>query len=176
MLCLLLISLPSGGHPMKHYWLPHELEACWSLAADEEALLAGESMGSCTRSLRINTAGSSINHFRIKKFSMRGLSWHPSSPVPLMTPSKSAVRTHDPVSTHVNLSLPLLLSLPHASADCGHGGTRKSKTSRRVHTRSVSPAAIAGVRGRHVLAEPVPLVGRGCGNGTRRLAWGKQKL
>jgi hypothetical protein len=29
---------------MKHYWLPHELEACWSLAADEEALLAGESM------------------------------------------------------------------------------------------------------------------------------------
>jgi Domain of unknown function (DUF4158) len=26
---------------MKHYWLPHELEACWSLAADEEALLAG---------------------------------------------------------------------------------------------------------------------------------------
>jgi len=26
---------------MKHYWLPQELEACWSLAADEEALLAG---------------------------------------------------------------------------------------------------------------------------------------
>ena len=26
---------------MKHYWLPHELEACWSLTADEEALLAG---------------------------------------------------------------------------------------------------------------------------------------
>jgi len=26
------------------------------------------------------------------------------------------------------------------------------------------------------VAEPVPLVGRGCGNGTRRLTWGKQKL
>ncbi len=70
---------------------------------------------------------------------------------------------------------PLLL-LAHTPTGCGHGGTRKSNTSRRVHTRSVSPAAIAGVRGCHVLAEPVPLVGRGCGNGTRRLAWGKQKL
>ena len=64
----------------------------------------------------------------------------------------------------------------YSTCGCGHGGTRKSNTSRRVHTRSVSPAAIAGVRGRHCVAEPVPLVGRGCGNGMRRLAWGKQKL
>jgi len=40
------------------------------------------------------------------------------------------------------------IRLAHAPAGCGHGGTRKSNTSRRVHTRSVSPAAIAGVRGR----------------------------
>src|SRR4029453_15756116 len=65
---------------------------------------------------------------------------------------------------------------PHTPTGCGHGGTRNISTSRRVPPRSLSPAAIAGVRGRHVLAEPVPLVGRGCGNGTRRLAWGKQKL
>src|SRR5437763_604298 len=38
--------------------------------------------GSCSRWLRINTAGSVINHFRVKKFSMRELSWHPSSPLP----------------------------------------------------------------------------------------------
>jgi hypothetical protein len=72
------------------------------------------------------------------------------------------------------MSLPTPL-LAHTPTGCGHGGTRKSNTSRRVHTRSVSSAAIAGVRGCHVLAEPVPWVGRNCGNGTRRLAWGKQK-
>jgi len=50
----------------------------------------------------------------------------------------------------------------HSSAGCGHGGTRNSSTSRNVQTRSVSPAAIAGVRGCHVFAEPAPLVGTGC--------------
>jgi len=49
-------------------------------------------------------------------------------------------------------------------AGYGHGGTRKSSTSRRGHPRSVSPAAIAGVHGRHTLADPVPLVGRGSVN------------
>src|SRR5713226_2921602 len=107
---------------------------------------------------------------------MRGLSWHPSSSLTLHDAFKAGradtrprVHARQPVA-------PLLLSLPHTPTGCGPGGTRKSNTSRRVHTRSVSPAAIAGVRGCHVLAEPVPLVGRGCGNGTRRLAWGKQKL
>ena len=38
----------------------------------------------------------------------------------------------------------------------GHRGTRKSKTSRRDQTWSVSPAAIAGGWGRHCVAEPVP--------------------
>src|SRR5262252_4179360 len=46
---------------------------------------------------------------------------------------------------------------------------------RRVQTWSVSPAAMAGVQGRHCLAEPLPWVGAGWGNGRRRLAWGKQK-
>jgi hypothetical protein len=40
----------------------------------------------------------------------------------------------------------------------------------------VSPAAIAGVRGCHCVAEPRPWVGSGCGKGRRMLAWGKQKL
>ena len=52
---------------------------------------------------------------------------------------------------------------PHTPAGCGHGGTRNISTSRSVHTRSVNPAAIAGVQGRHCLAEPVPLVDSGCG-------------
>jgi hypothetical protein len=30
--------------------------------------------------------------------------------------------------------------------------------------------------GRQRLAEPIPLVGRGCGRGRRMLAWSKQKL
>ena len=94
---------------------------------------------------------------------------------PLVTPFKPAVRTHGGWSGPLPVPLPTSLRA-HTPTDCGHGGTRKSNTSRRVHTRSVSPAAIAGVRGRHCVAEPVPWVGRGCGNGTRRLAWGKQKL
>jgi len=35
---------------------------------------------------------------------------------------------------------------------------------------------MAGVQGRHCVAEPVPLVGSGCDNGWRKLACGKQKL
>ena len=51
----------------------------------------------------------------------------------------------DPASAHGHPSLPLLRSLPHTPAGGGHGGTRKSSTSRRVQTWSVNPAAIAGV-------------------------------
>src|SRR2546430_8918628 len=91
-----------------------------------------------------------------------------------MTPSSPGVWTYVVCSGLLPVPLPPPLRA-HTSTGCGHGGTRKSNTSRRVHTRSVSPAAIAGGRGCHVLAEPVPLVGRGCGNGTRRLAWGKQR-
>jgi hypothetical protein len=35
---------------------------------------------------------------------------------------------------------------------------------------------MAGVQGRHCLAEPLPWVGSGWGKGRRTLAWGKQKL
>ena len=68
------------------------------------------------------------------------------------------------------------LSAAYSSWGCGHSGTRYRSTSRSVHTRSVSPAAMAGVHGRHCLVEPVPLVGTGCGNGWRTLACGRQKL
>jgi hypothetical protein len=64
----------------------------------------------------------------------------------------------------------------YTPAGWGHGGTRNSSTSRSVHTRSVRPAAIAGVHGRHCAAELVPWVSSGCGRGWRTLAWGKQKL
>ena len=57
---------------------------------------------------------------------------------------------------------------------CGHGGPRKSHTSRHVHTRSVSRAASAGIHGRHVFAKPVPMVGMGCG--WRKLVCGRQKF
>src|SRR5262245_45746278 len=53
----------------------------------------------------------------------------------------------------------------HLLAGCGHGGTRNSSTALSVHTWSVRPAAIAGVQGRHVLAEPGPLVDSGWGRG-----------
>jgi hypothetical protein len=59
---------------------------------------------------------------------------------------------------------------------CGHGGTRYISTSRRVHTWSVNPAAIAGVWGRHCLTEPVPWVGSGWGSAWRKEAWARQKL
>ena len=48
-------------------------------------------------------------------------------------------------------------SAPAYSAwGCGHGGTRNMSTSRRLHTRSVNPAAIAGVWRRHCWPSPCP--------------------
>jgi hypothetical protein len=40
----------------------------------------------------------------------------------------------------------------------------------------VNPVAIAGVQGRHRLAEPAPLAGSRCLSGIRKLAWDRQKL
>jgi hypothetical protein len=40
----------------------------------------------------------------------------------------------------------------------------------------IKPAGIAGVHGRHHLAEPVPWVGSGTGSGWRKLACGKTQL
>jgi hypothetical protein len=94
---------------------------------------------------------------------------------PLVTSSTPAVWAHVVCSGRLTVSLPTTL-LAHTPTGCGHGGTRNRSTSRRLHTRSVSPAAMAGVRGRHCLAEPLPWVGSGWGNGRRTLALGKQKL
>src|SRR5262249_1499002 len=92
-----------------------------------------------------------------------------------------------PVFTTPSVSLDLSLSTLSPSTPrsatgilfstvCGHGGTRYRRTSFSVHTWSVRPAAIAGVHGRHRVAEPRPFVTSGAGNGWRRLAWGKTKL
>src|SRR5262249_41071330 len=82
---------------------------------------------------------------------------------PLVTSSTPAVWAHVVCSGRLTVSLSTTL-LAHTPTGCGHGGTRNMSTSRRLHTRSVSPAAMAGVRGRHCLAEPLPWVGSGWGN------------
>ena len=69
---------------------------------------------------------------------------------PLVTPSTPAVWMHVVRSGPLPVPRPIPLRA-HTPTGGGHGGTRKSNTSRRVHTRSVSPAAIAGVRGRHCI-------------------------
>src|SRR5215831_5537399 len=112
---------------------------------------------------------------RAKRPSREGSHGLPAALSPLVRPSTPAAWTH------VACSGPLLwlfptIRLAHTPAGCGQGGTRKSSTSRRVHTWSVSPAAMAGVWGCHRLAEPVPWVGSDCGNGRRKEACGKQKL
>ena len=93
----------------------------------------------------------------------------------LVTASKPAVWPHVVCSGRLPVPLPTTL-LAHTFTGWGHGGTRKSRTSRKLHTRSVKPAAIAGVQGRHCLADPLPWVGRGCGSGWRKEACGRQKL
>src|SRR5712664_4074322 len=98
----------------------------------------------------------------------------PAALSPLVTLSTPTLRTHVAGAGPLPLPLSTTLRAP-TSAGCGHGGTRKSMTSLRVHTWSVKPAAIAGVHGRHCLAEPWPWVGRGCDRGWRKLAWGRQK-
>jgi len=104
-----------------------------------------------------------------KRHSLEGSHGLSAAHSPLVTPSMQAMRTHVACSGHLPWPLPITL-LAHTPAGCGHGGTRKSKTSRKLQTWSVNPAAMAGVCDRHCLAEPLPLVGRGCSNGTRRLA------
>src|SRR2546421_8712007 len=106
---------------------------------------------------------------------MRGLSWSPSGPL-IPGDALDAGRADARRLLRPPPSAPPSTRLAHTPTGWGHGGTRNRSTSRRVHTRSVTPAAIAGVHGHHCLAEPLPLVGRGCGNRWRKLVWGKQKL
>ncbi len=93
----------------------------------------------------------------------------------LGTPSTPAVRTHGTGQISFPYHFPPP-RLAHRRAGCGHGGTRHSNTSRSVHTRSVNPAAIAGVRSCHCVAEPLLLVGAGTSKGWRKEACGRQKL
>src|SRR5262247_1601905 len=71
--------------------------------------------------------------------------WLDPLPLPVSTPGPLSPRSSSE-------------SAAHSACDCGHGGTRNANTARNVHTWSASPAAIAGVQGRQVLAEPLPLV------------------
>src|SRR5215471_16171076 len=66
-----------------------------------------------------------------------------------------SLRTHQP---HVVAQFSSLL-MTYSGWDWGHGGTRNRSISRSDHIWSVNPAAIAGVCGCHILAEPVPWVG-----------------
>lgn len=113
---------------------------------------------SCTRPLRINIA----DLFQaLCVGSSRGSSALQSHILDLFQLPLPSCRRACPAHFHDHHA-----RLPAYSAcDCGHGGTRHIKTSCSVHTRSVNPAAIAGVQGRHFLAEPVPLVGSDCGKG-----------
>jgi hypothetical protein len=52
---------------------------------------------------------------------------------PLWMPSKHAVQTHVVCAGHLILPLPTTLRA-HTPTGCGHGGTRKSRASRRVQT------------------------------------------
>jgi hypothetical protein len=118
---------------------------------------------SCTWPLRVNTSDSPVDRYRDKKAWTRGLSWHPSGPRP-----PGADLDAGRADTRRPLSSPPLTASPpsqcaHTPAGWGHGGTRKSSTSRSVQTWSVRPAAIAGVQGRPCWAEPTPLVSSGCG-------------
>jgi hypothetical protein len=100
---------------------------------------------------------------------MRGLSQPSIGPLSPVMSSTPAVWTHDAYSSHLSSPLPTTL-LAHTLAGCGHGGTREPNTSRSDHTWSVTPAAIACVRGRHTLVEP-PLVASAMGSAWRKLAW-----
>jgi hypothetical protein len=62
----------------------------------------------------------------------------------LVTPLTPGVWTHVVCAGPLPVPFPTLL-LAHTPTDWGHGGTRKSRTSRSDQTLLVSPAAIAGV-------------------------------
>ncbi len=65
-----------------------------------------------------------------------------------MKPSMPAIRTHVATSSSLSVLLPTTAAA-HTPAGWGHDGTRKSRTSRKLQTWSVNPAAMAGVWSRH---------------------------
>src|SRR5260370_6666327 len=92
----------------------------------------------------------------------------PAALSPLVKPSTQAVQAHVATSGPSRCLFPPPRRA-HPSTRCCHGGPPKGRTPRRGQTRMYSPAAIAGVCGCHRLAAPLPLVGRGCGNGPPKL-------
>src|SRR4029453_6846497 len=108
---------------------------------------------------------------------MRGFSWPPSGPLPpgdALKASRVDTPTPRPLTvTRRSLSCPLFLTPPLVVATARRG---TAAPPRGATPAPVTPAAIAGEHGCHCLAEPLLLVGRGCGNGWRTLVWGKQKL
>jgi hypothetical protein len=140
-----------------------------------EAAASCGDVGSCTASVRIMETGLSQappRHHVVRTTALRPSPrshWAAGSPMPpaRQTPLASCVHRHPPASCR--------RAAEHAGG-CTQGGWRPSRTSRNVQTGSVRPAARAGVRGRHRLAEPVPWVGSGGRMGTRQRAWGTPKL
>src|SRR5467141_3385550 len=121
-------------------------------------------------SLRLNTRGLPGDRHRGKKMPTIEPLWRLSGPLHDDDTPKAG-RTG---ARHHLRSPPVAVSRhpprrAHTPAGWGHGGTRNMSTSRRLHTRSVRPAAIAGVHGRHRFAEPLPLVGSGAARGKRML-------
>ena len=99
----------------------------------DHVMLLHEHHRSCTCTLRINTLGSPTDRHKNKKVYMRGLSWHPSGPLTpvdaLEAGRADARRLRRP--PHLATSTTLRA---HTPTGCGHGGTRKSRTSRSVQT------------------------------------------
>jgi hypothetical protein len=88
---------------------------------------------SCPCPLRINTAGSSGDRQKIKKFYKEDHHDVTTALCTVVTPSKPPVQTHVATSGDLPLLFPPT-TLTHLPAGCGHGGTRKHSTSRSVQT------------------------------------------
>ena len=93
---------------------------------------------------------------------------------PRGTAAQQAVRTPGACQATFPCRVPPPWHAP-PPAGWGHGGTRNRRTSPSVQMGSVSPTAMAGVRGCPGWVEPVPLVGRGAARGTRKRACGRPK-
>src|SRR5712664_1270137 len=82
-------------------------------------------VGSCTCPMRINIAGSPVDHHRVKKSYTRGLSWHPSGPFTpgdaLKTSRADTPTPRQLTATRRSLSYALFLTPPRVVATAAHG-------------------------------------------------------
>ena len=121
--------------------------------------------GPCTCTLRMHTAGVLLDGDKSTKASTSRLSWSPSGPQqPGDAPAASRVTASRPLRPPLLTAshYPSVLTPTLAAATAAHG---MRNISRSVQTRLVNTAAIADVEHRHVLVEPVPVVGTGWGKG-----------